>query len=321
MAETLLRGVGDEPAVDQLTGMPLTMEELLRRRGIVAYNGNVRPSPLDASSAGGGAMDALNSGAPVLDDTGALITSGTAPTSPSSAPLAPVDNPNAPIGPRGETPAQLDAMDDNAFNSWVEAAGGWAQLAAVGAATGLGWYLAQRRARNGNLSEVASALAAQAPRVGTEAMQGEVTYPTRAPREPVDGEFSVVEALQDRNRGTRRLTGPRESAPARTGGALAMSGSTAPTAITSAPAAQPATPRTTSANDNIPEDVSRMIDEEVNNILAERRTNGVSGDEASDARIATGLRDFFIQRYRQGLPFVMPRPAPRAPTPRMPRVR
>lgn len=43
MPEAVLAGPNGQPAIDQITGMPLTMEELLRRRGILSVGGVVSP--------------------------------------------------------------------------------------------------------------------------------------------------------------------------------------------------------------------------------------------------------------------------------------
>lgn len=48
MPEAVLAGVDPrQPAIDALTGQPLTIEELLRRRGILATGGNSRMMPLE----------------------------------------------------------------------------------------------------------------------------------------------------------------------------------------------------------------------------------------------------------------------------------
>lgn len=44
------------PAIEAETGNPVTIEELLRRRGLVAYGGNMRFSPLPQGGVGDGAM-------------------------------------------------------------------------------------------------------------------------------------------------------------------------------------------------------------------------------------------------------------------------
>lgn len=50
MPETILAGPDGQPAIDAETGQPLTMEEMLRRRGIMAYKGVVSPLNLAQSS-------------------------------------------------------------------------------------------------------------------------------------------------------------------------------------------------------------------------------------------------------------------------------
>lgn len=79
MPETVLRGPDGGPAIDEITGQPLTIEEMLRRRGILAVGGN--SSPLHQQSSVGSAGDdalvdavaASNSSAGVVPGAGATV--------------------------------------------------------------------------------------------------------------------------------------------------------------------------------------------------------------------------------------------------------
>lgn len=65
MQETILAGQNGQPAVDQMTGNPLTIEELLRRRGLVAYGGNIRMTPLPGYEGGAAGTSPMQQGGAV----------------------------------------------------------------------------------------------------------------------------------------------------------------------------------------------------------------------------------------------------------------
>lgn len=146
MPEAVLAGPDGSPAIDAMTGMPLTMEELLRRRGILAHRGVV--SPLNQSVASPAAPSSVvdpTAGAAqsAMDIVAAEAASGLDPTSVAGA--IPTTN-SMPIAP--------PAPDDSSMWPWL--AGGAGVAAALYGARKL-------RGRGGNAA--VDAVAGEGPRV------------------------------------------------------------------------------------------------------------------------------------------------------------
>lgn len=176
MPEAVLAGPNGGPAIDAMTGMPLTMEELLRRRGIMSTGGVVSPfaaapvAHVDPNAANA-AINAA-SAAPVVSPA---TDYGAAAQDVSSIPVAPIDaNAAAAIPP-----------EDDGFNIWPWLAGGGAAAAAA--------YAARRFRRNPTSTEAAAESVDEARRN------------VHFSREPIDAEFEEV----DRNdmRGSNRRLG------------------------------------------------------------------------------------------------------------------
>lgn len=144
MPEAVLAGVDpSQPAIDQLTGQPLTIEELLRRRGLLAAQGRYTmfpgSSPTDVGtsapqSAAAAQIAANNGGASVgtvapggVSTASPGVVASTAPTAANNAAQLPVDE------------SVLDGMDEGAVTALLTGLGlGGAALAA---------YLLRRRAK------------------------------------------------------------------------------------------------------------------------------------------------------------------------------
>jgi hypothetical protein len=128
MAQAVLAGPdGRSPAIDQLTGQPLTMEELLRRRGILAVGGNSRPMPFaegtngPATTATAAAL-ASTPAAPSMSAVAATVANSTDPSVADGASRVPgaaeatnatAEN-NAAVGQRqigSSTAKQADIID------------------------------------------------------------------------------------------------------------------------------------------------------------------------------------------------------------------
>jgi hypothetical protein len=155
--QTVLRGQGNEPAIDQLTGMPLTMEELLRRRGMLAYGGNVTLLPVDAANTSPPASEGASSvSSPVPANAAGTSTSnnkvvasngqvvdasGETGVNPTTSSVA-VDEEALKAETGGVDKATLDAMTLPELDAWVKMAGVGAAVAAGGL---LATYLAGRR--------------------------------------------------------------------------------------------------------------------------------------------------------------------------------
>lgn len=73
MPEVVLAGSDGQPAIDAATGLPVTMEELLRRRGILAHKGVVSPLNQGVPSA---AVDALAANAGATTTPSAVAATG-----------------------------------------------------------------------------------------------------------------------------------------------------------------------------------------------------------------------------------------------------
>lgn len=152
-----------DPAIAAATGQPVTIEELLRRRGLVAYQGNMRFSPLDMSSIPNTGGDPANMG--VVGEFGdverqmaaenAIIAAGGTPS-----PGAGVDAGAGAAGagmsqipaPAAAIPTQSnDAQNEELYRAAAESGNGdsWIenliQLGVVGAAVGAGWLAFKRR--------------------------------------------------------------------------------------------------------------------------------------------------------------------------------
>ena len=150
--QTVLAGQdGKTPAIDATTGQPLTMEEMLRRRGIVAAGNNVSmlgPQAAPQSNAVASPTSAVAAAMAARNGSGAVanpaITASTTPAKggdPASTDVPPID------------PAQVAQMEqleasgaDEGSISTLEGLG----LVAGGTAAAYGAYLAWKGMRNGN---------------------------------------------------------------------------------------------------------------------------------------------------------------------------
>lgn len=215
--ETTLAGQdGKSPAIDQATGQPLTIEDLLRRRGLLAVNGATRINgqapglPVATTAQGQGTnplaavMAARNGGAvPIAASSGAspAVVASTSPQAqgvpanvPSGNPLT-VGDPNGSVLPDPNVLAPL----------------------AVGGAAGLGWALASRRKKSkgagpagldggggtspkpgamANTGNRPEAMPGTAPTNNTAVRQSGMIEGTRQlPSPAVDAEFTEVNPL------------------------------------------------------------------------------------------------------------------------------
>lgn len=140
---------GKTPAIDARTGQPLTMEEMLRRNGIVATGNNVSmmgapaaqvaaPVPVNTANSASAAALASRAGANPAVVASTTPTNGGDPASPAALPVAP------------EQIAQMEQLeasgaDENSISA-LEGLG----LVAAGTAAAYGAYLAMKGMRNGN---------------------------------------------------------------------------------------------------------------------------------------------------------------------------
>lgn len=146
MPQTVLRGPNGGPAVDNATGMQLTMEEMLRRNGIVQMGNNVSMLGPQAAPAGPVAAPSVDptTGQPVAaspaSGPGGAVQAAMAQRS-SGAPVADATDPTAAQGSDEAALAELDANDtDPSVVDMLETAG----LVAVGTAAAYAAYRAMR---------------------------------------------------------------------------------------------------------------------------------------------------------------------------------
>lgn len=137
MPEAVLAGPDGKPAIDAATGMPLTMEELLRRRGILAVKGVVSPlnqggTPIATSPAEQALADAANATSTNSDSSTAAI--GASPNT--------LDANGVPIGATPATPTNMpvgsDGSGGDGSNIWPWVAGSAGVAAAAYGARKLG---------------------------------------------------------------------------------------------------------------------------------------------------------------------------------------
>lgn len=220
MPETVLAGPDGQPAVDAQTGQPLTIEELLRRRGLVAYGGNYRFSPPDpaGTAAAAQAQGQVATAKGMAPNAGGVVSrgGGMGPQGGGGAPT--VVDPNDPT----QTPVPTtsaggnDAGSGNSLLPW---------LLGAGATTGAGTLLYQSL-KNKRASAISGAGPDDpqfgSPRTGTGTG---TTAPNRG-SQIVEGEYTEVPrqgqlegaVRQHRNQLTggtqRQLPAPQRRLPA-----------------------------------------------------------------------------------------------------------
>jgi hypothetical protein len=230
MAEAVLQGPSGGPAIDSATGQPLTMEELLRRRGIMAYKGVVSPLNQMTGAATGAdpatAVPTSEVGAALAGAPATVLTNGAPVGGMSAAPgatLAAVSGESAAAGAAnlagvpGED--ELDAMSDSQIGDLSDWLTG---LGLAGGAAALGAYLLRRKSKGTNLGGVAETVAAANDTTVPKA-QPMLAAPARGDG-IVDGEFSVVDerriaAPATRDQAVNPRTTSRSGGPARLNGA------------------------------------------------------------------------------------------------------
>lgn len=184
MAQAVLAGPdGRSPAIDQLTGQPLTMEELLRRRGILAIGGNSRPMPFanDPTGSATTATAATLAGtkaAPTMKDVAATVANSTDPSVAAGASPVP-----------GLSKKTLDGMSDEEID---DLATNLAPIIGAGAVAGLANYLLTRK-RGGGGAAAGAADATSATAENNAAIgQRQIGSSTAKQADIIDGEFEVV---------------------------------------------------------------------------------------------------------------------------------
>jgi hypothetical protein len=132
MPEAVLAGANGQPAVDAVTGLPLTMEELLRRRGILAYKGVASPLNVAAPTETVAATPANTELAASADATAANSDGSNAAIGASPDSL---DETGTPIGATIATPTLKDPTVEEGSSDWMEwlAGAGLLGAAAYGA--------------------------------------------------------------------------------------------------------------------------------------------------------------------------------------------
>lgn len=193
-----------QPAIDASSGAPVTIEELLRRRGLMSYNGNMRFSPLEMSGSGAGDTTAGMAGSGngvATAANGANLSMGDVAGVVGSEQDIPDDMRRTFEGIAGNTQSEAEA------DQWIETL---AALGAGGAGMTALWYLWKRRnglgtsgpSSGGNLP--AAAVPPTAPNGGAG---GSSTVNNSLRNDPgtagalpdnsiVDGEFSEVRPEQ-----------------------------------------------------------------------------------------------------------------------------
>jgi hypothetical protein len=231
MQETVLRGQGAEPAVDQLTGAPLTIEELLRRRGLVSYGGNIRLTPLDgvtgaANSSGGVAAPTTDSSVASVDPlAGSPSVVGASPVSAAGEALDIGSAGNAAAGGAATGDVVVTPEQSAAFEQLDNQTGGNGEsyideLIGLGLAGGA-LLLAYRAWKNRRGAAGVVPPADQTARMTTPLTP---TSPGGAALDTpiIDGEFTEVrQPAQVTAEPQRALPAPRAALPAPNAGAIA----------------------------------------------------------------------------------------------------
>lgn len=148
MPEAVLAGPNGAPAIDQMTGMPLTMEELLRRRGILGYKGVA--SPLNMSAVTDAAVPVATPAETALADS-ASATSANSTGSDAAIGASPnaLDENGLPVGATVATPVlnnenkTAQPSDDAPESDWLA----WAALAGGAGAAALAAWRMRRNAK------------------------------------------------------------------------------------------------------------------------------------------------------------------------------
>lgn len=213
MIETTLLGPNGGPAIDEVTGQPLTMEEMLRRRGIMAHKGVI--SPLNQGSSNAGASGSALSAA-LAGGAGSYGDSSTASTINFRDPYADAgtqtaNNPynldeNGNIdGIPGVNKDALDKLGDEQLSQLFDP-GGLLATIGVGTAAGIANYLATRRkvptgaTANGTALATTVAGLEEEPRVANYDARGNPTS------EIIDGEYRVLDDTID----AKNVTAPKQ---------------------------------------------------------------------------------------------------------------
>lgn len=132
MPEAVLAGENGQPAIDQLTGMPLTMEELLRRRGYVGVAGvpsapepvMLQPVAVNGASAAEQALADAEAAAQA-----AQVAGGSVPTANGSLADGTTTLPSGSgVPPPLDTQQTVTSVDDPNYLPWLAAGAGAAAL-------------------------------------------------------------------------------------------------------------------------------------------------------------------------------------------------
>lgn len=172
MPEAVLAGQDGSPAIDAMTGMPLTMEELLRRRGILAAKGVVSPLNLGTglgADTGSSVVDAAIADAAAANGT--LTPNGVGNGTLPGATGSPIDTVAAANAPNG------GGSDDESILPYI-----------LGPAALLAAALAARKLRKGPNGETIDNFT---PDPATK-----INSSLR--REPVDAEFTEIDPGSNR---------------------------------------------------------------------------------------------------------------------------
>lgn len=183
--QTVLAGPdGTSPAVDQITQQPLTMEELIRRRGLMVTGGLHSVYPQQGSDPTAASASAGPSGMPMPIAKGGGVPAALAAragASGVSSAGAGGGNVTSTVAPNASGIANSDATSDMDIPPWLVGA----PIAAV---------LAYRawKARGGVGEPPMSGSTAMTTGQRVSMMEGEVMPPTSAANAVIDGEFSEV---------------------------------------------------------------------------------------------------------------------------------
>lgn len=172
MPEAILAGPDGQPAIDAETGQPLTMEEMLRRGGIMAYKGVVSPLNLAQSTqAAATSADAAVNPAPIdtmVDPSAIAPVEGTALASNS-----PNGDGTPIIGSGGDPKVAGDgtttAAAGNPTDEVQDADGNWWPIAAMIAAGATAYGVSKLKRRpggTGGAAEIVDGTPANLKRVG-----------------------------------------------------------------------------------------------------------------------------------------------------------
>lgn len=178
--ETVLAGNRrGEPAIDLETGKPLTMEELLRRRGMLAVNDVPSYFQPEQASSSGATSSGESSIEGALRANSSVNSSQPTTVGTNSVAASKIDPNSVPIDKR-----QLEGMDEASLSSLQDMLIG---AGATAAATLVGAYLLKRRGRGTPLQDVSDTVANSID-----------------PREPIDAEFYPI----DENKLPNRTSSP-----------------------------------------------------------------------------------------------------------------